>query len=134
MRERRGVVGGCSVLSLRVSISSLFYLLLHIFTGFFLPSFPFYRKNLPMSKPSRETEKILGNKKMRPKTKALLEKAIRTEQLPVIVPRGVGADFVPCCVRTLVRAERRGELTAIRRGQSIGYERGEFLRWAGVAE
>ena len=86
------------------------------------------------SKPSRETEKILGRKKVRPKTRALLERSIEVAQLPVVVPRGVGADFVPCSVRTLARAEQRGELTAIRRGQSIGYDRTQFLRWVGIAE
>ena len=87
-----------------------------------------------MSKPSRETEKILGRKKVRPKTKALLERAIEVRQLPVIIARGICADFVPCSMRTLARAEQRQELTPIRRGQSIFYARSQFLRWLGVAE
>jgi hypothetical protein len=91
-------------------------------------------KTYRMSRPSRATEKILGNKKLRPKTRALLDRSIEIQQLPVAVPRGVGADFVPCSVRTLIRAEKLGQLTPIRRGQNVSYLREEFLRWVGLAE
>jgi hypothetical protein len=87
-----------------------------------------------MKSPARATQELLG-KKLRPKTRALLERAIEVPMLPPLVARGVAADFVPCSVRTLIRAEKLGELTPIRRGtQNVSYERGQFLRWAGVTK
>lgn len=57
------------------------------------------------------------------KTRLLLDRAINVEQLPARVPRGVAADFVPCDKRTLLRAEKRGDLTPYRRGQLVTYDR-----------
>ena len=87
-----------------------------------------------MRPPTRATQELLG-KKVRPKTRALLERAIEVSMLPPLVARGIAADFVPCSVRTLIRAEKLGELTPIRRGtQNISYERGQFLKWVGVCK
>ena len=69
------------------------------------------------------------------KTRLLFETPIRLEQLPVLVPRAVAADFAVVSVRTLMRAERDGKLTPIRRGdQAVSYRRDEFLKFLGITE
>ena len=69
------------------------------------------------------------------KTRLLLERPIQREELPVLIPRGVAADFAVCSKRTLIRAERDGKLTPVRRGnQSVSYRRGEFLKFLGISE
>jgi len=85
-----------------------------------------------MKQPARSTQELLGPKKLRPKTRALLERAISVEQLPPLIPRPVAADFIPCSVRTLIREEKAGRLNPIRRGQNISYERSAFLAWLGI--
>ena len=88
-----------------------------------------------MREPSNATQELLGTKKPRPKTRALLERPIEISMLPPLVARGVAADFIGCSTRTLIRAEREGKLTAIRRGeQNVSYERKQFLHWAGVTK
>lgn len=87
-----------------------------------------------MKPPTRATQKLLG-KRVRPKTRLLLERAIEVSMLPPLVARGIAADFVPCSIRTLIRAEKLGQLTAIRRGQqNVSYERSQFLRWVGLTK
>jgi hypothetical protein len=67
------------------------------------------------------------------KTRNLLKKAIGIEQLPVLVPRAVAADFGILSKRTLIRAEQDGRLTPIRRGsQAVSYRREELLRFLGI--
>jgi hypothetical protein len=64
----------------------------------------------------------------------LLDRAIRIEQLPHRVPRAVAADFAVVSKRTLLRAEKAGKLTPHRYGQSVAYDRTEFLRFCGIEE
>jgi hypothetical protein len=66
------------------------------------------------------------------KTRLLLDRAIELSQLPVRIPRGVAADFIPCDKRTLLRAEKRALLRPYRRGQLVTYDRTEFLRYCGI--
>lgn len=64
-----------------------------------------------------------------------LPEAIRPEQLPLRVPRRLGALFAAVHIRTLVRAEKLGLLVPLRRGSSSGhvvYDRSNFLRWCGI--
>jgi hypothetical protein len=61
--------------------------------------------------------------------------AIKPEQLPLRVPRRLGALFAACHIRTLVRAEKAGLLVPLRRGSPSGhvcYDRSNFLRWCGI--
>jgi hypothetical protein len=67
-----------------------------------------------------------------PKTRLLIARAVELSQLPVRVPRGVAADFIPCDKRTLLRAEKKGLLRPYRRGQLVTYDRTEFLRYCGI--
>jgi hypothetical protein len=68
-----------------------------------------------------------------PKLRVLLDKPVEIWQLPPLIPRSIGAAFALLSVRTLVRNEKAGGLTPIRRGpQSVYYERGQFLKWLGI--
>jgi hypothetical protein len=71
----------------------------------------------------------------RPIRKVLkLKEAIRLEQLPMQIPRSMGAVAATCCTMTLIRAERDGYLVPIRRGKGriVYYDRANFLRWMGI--
>jgi hypothetical protein len=107
----------------------------NVFTTFSSPTSKTLRKKTThMKPPTRATQKLLG-KRVRPKTRLLLERAIEVSMLPPLVARGIAADFVPCSIRTLIRAEKLGQLTAIRRGQqNVSYERSQFLRWVGLTK
>jgi hypothetical protein len=59
----------------------------------------------------------------------LQERAIETRQLPPFLPRAVASVYSLLSTRTLARHEIEGELVPIRRGQTIYYEREQFLRW-----
>jgi hypothetical protein len=63
----------------------------------------------------------------------LLNSAIRVEQLPAVVPRGVAVDFSQLSRRTLLRAEKLGRLRPIRRNKtSVGYRRENLLEFLGL--
>ena len=63
-----------------------------------------------------------------------LKEAIRPEQLPMQIPRSMGALAASCSRMTLIRAEKEGYLVPIRRGggRVVYYDRANFLRWMGV--
>jgi hypothetical protein len=72
-------------------------------------------------------------KKLSPTTRRVLDKAIRIEQLPEIVSRVLAADFMCVNPRTLMRAERKGLLTPIKRNRkTVCYSREQLLRFAGI--
>jgi hypothetical protein len=63
-----------------------------------------------------------------------LKESIRVEQLPVQIPRSLGALAASCSRMTLIRAEKEGFLVPIRRGggRIVYYDRTNFLRWMGI--
>jgi hypothetical protein len=64
----------------------------------------------------------------------LPERAIRTEQLPAWVSRSLAAKFSLLNVRTLRRAELRGELKLFRRNSRVcGYRKEDLLSYLGLA-
>ena len=72
-------------------------------------------------------------KKPYQKTRAALEQAISVEQLPPLVPRPLAADFSLLTIRTLARAEERGELRAIKRNKrSVSYRKEDLLAYLGL--
>ena len=67
------------------------------------------------------------------KSRFLLERPIEVSQLPPLIPRPTAADFALLSRKTLIRAEQKGQLTPIRRGdQNVSYERSQFLRFLGL--
>jgi hypothetical protein len=69
------------------------------------------------------------------KTRAALAtwKAITVEQLPPLVPRPLAADFALLTIRTLARAEERGELRPIKRNaRSVSYRKEDLLAYLGL--
>jgi hypothetical protein len=87
----------------------------------FLDVFSTRRDNVNMRKPNVKTKMLLG-------------KAVRLEQLPHRIPRAVAADFLVISTRTLLRAEKAGKLRPYKYGQSWAYDRAEFLRYCGIEE
>ena len=72
-------------------------------------------------------------KKPYQKTRAALEQAISVEQLPPLVPRPLAADFSLLTIRTLARAEERGELRPIKRNaRSVSYRKEDLLAYLGL--
>jgi hypothetical protein len=61
------------------------------------------------------------------------QKAITVEQIPEFVPRPLASVFGFISKRTLLRAERDGKLTPIRRGvQNVLYRKDELLKFLGI--
>ena len=68
-----------------------------------------------------------------PTTKRVLKTAIRIEQLPELIARPLAADFACVNPRTLMRAERRGELTPIKRNRkTVCYRKSDLLEFLGI--
>ena len=66
------------------------------------------------------------------KTSKVLKVAISVEQLPPLVPRGLAADFALVNERTLIRAERKGLLSPIKRNlRTVSYRKDELLKYLG---
>ena len=63
-----------------------------------------------------------------------LKEAIRPEQLPMQIPRAMGAVAATCSTMTLIRVEKAGYLVPKRRGggRTVFYDRANFLCWMGI--
>ena len=55
------------------------------------------------------------------KTRAALERAVTIEMLPPLVPRPLASDFSLLTIRTLQRAEARGELQPVKEKLARGH-------------
>jgi hypothetical protein len=70
---------------------------------------------------------------MKSKTPKVLKIAIGVEQLPPLVSRPLAADFALVNVRTLIRAERKGLLSPIKRNaRTVSYRKAELLKFLGI--
>jgi hypothetical protein len=58
--------------------------------------------------------------------------AITVAQLPPLVPRPLAAVFGLVSRRTLWRAEIDGQLTPVRRGNSVSYKKEQLLKFLGI--
>jgi hypothetical protein len=71
--------------------------------------------------------------KVSPKTRQLLDRAIEVHQLPPLVSRPLAVNFSGLSARTFRRAERRGEIAAIKRNRSSTfYRRSDLLAFLGI--
>jgi hypothetical protein len=74
-------------------------------------------------------------RKARSKTSRVLKVGIKVEQLPALVPRSLAADFALLTERTLLRAERKGLLSPIKRNlRTVSYRKEELLKFLGIEE
>jgi hypothetical protein len=76
---------------------------------------------------------VVAAKKASVKSRNLLTRPIEISMLRPFIPRPIAADFAVCSRKTLIRAEQKGQLIPIRRGdQSVCYERSAFLKFLGI--